>query len=171
MSFLTKKAWSPYAAGIVIALLQIPAFLIIGSALGASSSFVKVAGHLGQMYDPAIAEIGYFDKYMFSAKYYWQLTLVIGIALGAFFSARFSRTRRESVSPIWQKVMHNYSDRRRNWMAFGGGFVMLFGARLAGGCTSGHGISGLSQLAIGSMVTVVAMFLGGILTARMFRSV
>ena len=150
MDFLTKKAWSPYAAGIVIALLQIPAFLIIGSALGASSSFVKVAGHLGQMYDPAITEIGYFDKYMFSAKYYWQLTLVIGIALGAFFSARFSGTQRESVSPIWRKVMHNYSDRRRHWMAFGGGFVMLFGARLAGGCTSGHGISGLSQFAINS---------------------
>jgi hypothetical protein len=171
VSLLSKKAWSPYAAGIVIALLQIPAFLIIGSPLGASSSFVKIAGHLGQMFDPAIAEISYFDKYMFSSKYYWQLALIIGIALGAFASARLSGTGREGHSPIWQKVMHNYSPSRRRWLAFIGGFVMLFGARFAGGCTSGHGISGMSQLAVGSIVTVIFMFAGGILTARFLRSV
>ena len=41
---LTQKAWSPYLAGIVIGLLQIPAFLIIETALGASSSYVTVGG-------------------------------------------------------------------------------------------------------------------------------
>ena len=42
---------------------------------------------------------------------------------------------------------------------------MLFGARLADGCTSGHGLSGTAQLAIGSIVAVAAMFAGGIATA------
>jgi uncharacterized membrane protein YedE/YeeE len=42
-----------------------------------------------------------------------------------------------------------------------GGVVMLFGARIAGGCTSGHGISGMSQLSIASIVSVAAMFGGG----------
>lgn len=42
-----------------------------------------------------------------------------------------------------------------------GGAVMLFGSRLAGGCTSGHGISGMSMLSVASFVSVVAMFLGG----------
>lgn len=171
MSFFKQKAWSPYLAGVIIALLQIPAFLIIGSALGASSSFVKVAGHLGEMFDPAIAEVSYFGKYMFSDKYYWQLAMVIGIGLGAYFSAKLSGATRQSISPIWNRVMHSYSDGRRKLLAFVGGFVMLFGARLAGGCTSGHGISGLSQLAIGSMITVVFMFAGGILAARTFRRV
>ena len=44
---------------------------------------------------------------------------------------------------------------------------MLFGARIADGCTSGHGISGMAQLAVGSTVAVAAMFLGGIATATL----
>ena len=43
---------------------------------------------------------------------------------------------------------------------------MIFGARLAGGCTSGHGISGMSTFSISSIITVMAMLSGGILTAR-----
>lgn len=171
MELLRRKAWSPYAAGLLIALLQIPAFLIIGSALGASSSFVKVAGHAGEVFDPLIGEIAYFDKYMFSSKYYWQLTMVIGIALGALLSARFAGITRTGVSPIWKQAMKNFSVARRRLMAFAGGFVLLFGARLAGGCTSGHGISGISQLAVGSIITVIFMFAGGIVAARFLRRV
>ena len=52
-------------------------------------------------------------------------------------------------------------------MAFIAGFLMLFGARLADGCTSGHGLSGTAQLAVGSMVAVAAMFAGGIATAML----
>ena len=63
------KAWSPYAAGIVIGLLQIPAFLIIGSALGASSSYVSVSAYIAGLIDPAIKEIGYFEKYMTSLSF------------------------------------------------------------------------------------------------------
>lgn len=171
MELLRKKAWSPYLAGAVIALLQIPAFLLVGTALGASSSFVKIAGHLGQIFDPNITDISYFDKYMTSSKYYWQLALVIGIAFGAYFSARFSGISRKGIAPVWKKVMPNYSVGRRRIMAFLGGFVLLFGARLAGGCTSGHGISGMSQLGIGSMITVIFMFAGGIVTSRFLRRV
>ena len=47
MPSLTDRAWSPYVAGIVIGLLQVPAFLIIETALGASSSYVTVGGLLG----------------------------------------------------------------------------------------------------------------------------
>ncbi|MFZ0458359.1 MAG: YeeE/YedE thiosulfate transporter family protein, partial [Rhodoplanes sp.] len=47
-------------------------------------------------------------------------------------------------------------------VAFVAGFLMLFGARLADGCTSGHGLSGVAQLAVGSTVAVAAMFAGGI---------
>ena len=52
-----KKAWSPYAAGIVIGLLQITAFLIIETALGASSSYVR-RSDLGQDCDGYFAEPG-----------------------------------------------------------------------------------------------------------------
>jgi uncharacterized membrane protein YedE/YeeE len=55
-------------------------------------------------------------------------------------------------------------------MWFAGGVLMAFGARLAGGCTSGHGISGTLQLNAGSWLTVIAMFVGGIATAMLLYS-
>lgn len=48
---------------------------------------------------------------------------------------------------------------------------MLFGARIAGGCTSGHGVSGLVHLSVGSTIAVAAMFAGGIAVAMMMRPV
>jgi len=48
---------------------------------------------------------------------------------------------------------------------------MLAGARIADGCTSGHGISGIAQLAVASFIAVAAMFAGGILTAQLLRRV
>ena len=50
-------------------------------------------------------------------------------------------------------------------VAFVAGFLMLFGARIADGCTSGHGLSGMAHLSVGSTVAVAAMFAGGIATA------
>lgn len=45
--------------------------------------------------------------------------------------------------------------------AIAGGIALTIGGRLAGGCTSGHGISGMSMLSIASFITVAAMFVGG----------
>jgi uncharacterized protein len=50
-------------------------------------------------------------------------------------------------------------------VGFGGGLLMAFGARLAGGCTSGHGISGTMQLNPGSWIAVICLFIGGIAVA------
>jgi len=162
------KAWSPYAAGIVIGLLQIPAFLIIGSALGASSSYVSVSAYIAGLIDPAIKEIGYFEKYMTSLSYLWQASMVVSIGIGAFISSRLSASRRPSYSPIWKTAIGATLVQRLG-MAFIGGFILLFGARWAGGCTLGHGISGVGQLAVSSMVVVVSMFLGGMAAANIMR--
>ena len=155
---LTERAWSPYAAGVVIGLLQIPAFLLMDTALGASSSYVKVAGHLAALVDSGVGDIKYFTKYMTSSKYVWQTALVIGIALGAFVSMALSGARRQPISPAWGRAMGTTTLWQRAPIAFLGGFIMLFGARLAGGCTSGHGVSGLAQLGMGSAIAVAAMF-------------
>jgi hypothetical protein len=47
-------------------------------------------------------------------------------------------------------------------MIIGGGFLVGFGARYAGGCTSGHAISGLADLQIPSLVAVIGFFVGGL---------
>jgi hypothetical protein len=168
---LNTEAWSPYVAGVIIGLLQIPAFLIVDTALGTSSSYAKLAGHLVLLFDPAAGEKGYFAKYVTDAKYVWQLALVVGVGIGALVSARLSNLERAGMPRVWWRAVGVRSLWIRMVMGFCGGFVMLFGARLAGGCTSGHGVSGLAQLAVGSTIAIAAMFLGGILVAMMFRRI
>lgn len=162
------KAWSPYAAGILIGLLQIPAFLLIETALGASSSYVTVGAAIVGMADPSLLKIDYAAKHIVAnAKNLWQVALVLGIALGAFASMKLSGAVRAPVSPIWAKALGSSSKGLRYAVAFGAGFLMLLGARIADGCTSGHGLSGMAQLSVGSTVAVAAMFAGGIATALM----
>ena len=164
--FLCEKAWSPYVAGVVIGLLQIPAFLIIETALGASSSYVTIGGLFASWIDPLILKIDYVARHVaVTEKNWWQVAMVGGIAVGAFVSAWLSGARRAPVSPIWSRALGSPSSAKRYSVAFVGGFIMLFGARIADGCTSGHGISGMAQLSVGSTVAVAAMFAGGIATA------
>ena len=163
---LCHKAWSPYAAGIVIGLLQIPAFLIIETALGASSSYVTVGALITSWVDPSILKIVYAANHVAAnTKNWWQVALVGGVALGAFISMALSGARRKSISPIWQRALGSASPFKRYTVAFIGGFLMLFGARVADGCTSGHGLSGIAQPAVGSSVAFAAMFTGGIAAA------
>jgi uncharacterized membrane protein YedE/YeeE len=166
MPSLFDKAWSPYAAGVAIGLLQIPAFLLIETALGASSSYVTIGGLIASLVDPGALKIDYIARHVAATgKNWWQVALVVGIALGAFFSMKLSGARRKPISPIWARALGSASPARRYAVAFVAGFLMLFGARIADGCTSGHGLSGTAQLAAGSMVAVAAMFAGGIVTA------
>lgn len=158
------SAWSPYLTGAIIGLLQIPAFLLVSTALGASSSYVTVAGSIAELLDPSIRQITYVAKHLDGAKNWWQVALVIGIALGAFLSSRLGGTVRTGISATWSRTMSGKAALRLP-MAFIGGFLMLFGARIADGCTSGHGISGIAQLSVGSLIAVTAMFAGGITTA------
>ena len=171
MLSLREPAWSPYVAGVIIGLLQIPAFLLVGTALGASSSYVTVAAGLASVFDASALDNAYFAKYAESAKYYWQLAMVVAIAFGAYMSARASGHLRQGFSPIWQRAVGATSLWQRGAMGFAAGFIMLFGARLAGGCTSGHGLSGSAQLAISSLLVVAAMFAAGIVTARLMQRI
>jgi uncharacterized membrane protein YedE/YeeE len=168
MPFLHEKAWSPYAAGVLIGLLQIPAFLMIETALGASSSYVTVGDAVASWLDPSLLKIDYVAKHLAAtAKNLWQVALITGIAIGAFISMRMSGARRQPISPIWARALGSSSSSLRYGVAFVAGFLMLFGARIADGCTSGHGLSGMAQLSVGSTVAVAAMFAGGIVTASL----
>lgn len=166
MGALAAKAWSPYVAGVLIGLLQIPAFLLIETALGTSSSYVTIGGLLAGAIDPPILAIKYVAQHVAATgKNWWQVALVAGIALGAFASMRLSGAHRPAISPIWARALGTGSPAVRYLLAFGAGFLMVFGARIADGCTSGHGLSGVAQLAVGSVIAVASMFAGGIATA------
>ena len=113
----------------------------------------------------------YLAKHMYGAKNLWQLAMVVGIVLGAFLSMKASGVHRAAISPVWQRAVGVGSVGARAPMAFVGGFIMVLGARIADGCTTGHGISGIAQLAVGSSIAVAAMFMGGIVVALLMKRI
>jgi uncharacterized membrane protein YedE/YeeE len=91
--------------------------------------------------------------------------LVVGVFFGALLSSWLSGDRTTlKVPPLWQSRFGGGTARRFTW-AFLGGALMIFGARLAQGCTSGHGISGTLQLAVSSWAFIVLAFLVAVATA------
>jgi uncharacterized membrane protein YedE/YeeE len=121
------------------------------------------------LFDGSVARMDYLARHMWGAKNLWQLAMVGGIVLGAFVSMRMFGARRQAIAPMWQRVAGISTLSGRVPMAFAGGFFMVLGARIADGCTTGHGISGIAQLAAGSMVAVTAMFVGAIAVAMMMK--
>jgi uncharacterized membrane protein YedE/YeeE len=61
----------------------------------------------------------------------------------------------------------NFTSLKGILLAIGGGFLVGFGARYAGGCTSGHAITGLSHLQLPSLITVIGFFIGGLLMTHL----
>lgn len=73
----------------------------------------------------------------------------------------------EWLPGLWQERFGDDSLAWRLLAATAGGAIMAFGARMAGGCTSGHGISGTLQLAVGSWIAAACFFAGGVITAQL----
>ena len=168
---LAARKWNPYVVGVGIGALSWVTFLTMDKALGTSSSFVHAAGLLigtvapGHVTGPAAN--AYFVKEVSekTPMFDWQFFLVIGVFLGALVSSRLSGDRApEKVPGLWA-WRFGASPAVRYAAAFAFGAIMLFGARLAGGCTSGHGISGGLQFALSSWVFFVTFFASGIATA------
>ena len=94
-----------------------------------------------------------------------QIPYVLSAALAALFWATLSRQGYADNGAVYPEI-----EGVSPWAAFIGAFIMLFSARAAGGCTSGHGISGFSLGIKISSAAVPAMFAGGIATAFALRA-
>jgi len=139
--------------------------LVTGKFLGASTSFVRVSGMVGKLFWPEkVARMPYFLKK--APVMDWQVMMVLGIFVGAFISARLSRDLKFTLVPSLWESRFGYTLFKRAAVAFVGGIIALFGARMAGGCPSGHGLSGVGQLSVGSLLAMAGFLVGGILTAR-----
>ena len=167
----TARVWSPYVVGVGIGVLSWVSFLTMDKALGTSSSLVHAAGALVGIVSPATVTgptaNPYFVKEISAGTPLidWQVALVVGLALGAIVSSRLSGDRTTECVPSLWSWRFGPSKAVRYAAAFGSGAVMAFGARMAGGCTSGHGISGGLQLAVSSWVFFLSTFAAGIATA------
>lgn len=95
----------------------------------------------------------------------WLMAFVLGMAIGGFLAGRTFKIPVRDVPEIWEKRF-GPSKIRRYSAAFIGGFLILFGSRLAGGCTLGLFISGSAQLAISGLYFGVLIFGAAMLTSR-----
>jgi uncharacterized protein len=162
--------WSPYLVGAGIGVLSWIAFAVFGDPLGVTTAYSRVASlfALPVIGPDAVADNSYWKS--MPLKWDYGVWFLVGIPLGALLSAILSGTwRLELVPEVWQERF-GPSVAKRFVAAFLGGVVIMYGARLAGGCTSGHGISGGLQLALSSWLFLAVMFGTGLaLSAIMFR--
>lgn len=160
------------AAGISLGLLLTLATWLV-SPLGVSTQFVVTDAAVAHKVAPKFAEENkYLAKYgeenSWGIGYGWML--VFGMFVGGGVCARIFRSKQPDIDKgsmpgMWIQNFGS-SHAKRFAAAFLGGVLLLFGARLAGGCTSGHMISGISQLAVSSFIFGICTFAAAIAMAK-----
>lgn len=157
--------WDWRVAAVALGLLMAAATALYRP-IGVSGSYVTTWGIALAHTAPATARsMPYLQLAGTAINGEWML--VLGIVVGGLLAAIVTRTRRKLGVPEMWAERFGPSPTKRFVAAFAGGFLLLFGARLAGGCTSGHVMSGLSQLAVSGALFAAGVFGAGILTARL----
>jgi uncharacterized membrane protein YedE/YeeE len=157
---------TPYIAGIGIGVLSWITFLLSDKPLGCSTAYARTFGMMEQrIRGDATLEKPYWQKVKHAID--WQMMLVAGVVIGSFISATLSGEFDLLWVPATFSAAFGESIPFRLIVALIGGVLMGIGARWAGGCTSGHGISGTLQLAVASWIAVICFFIAGIATAML----
>jgi len=173
-----KQPWPWYVAGPLIG-LTVPILLLIGNkSFGISSSL----RHTCAACVPAKIPFFQYDW----KKEIWNLFFVFGIFIGGFLAVQFfSNSMAVNIHPSLQAELAQYNITNLEnlvpadlftWanvftlkgfiMMIGGGFLVGFGTRYAGGCTSGHAIMGISTLQWPSLVATISFMIGGVIMAN-----
>ena len=170
--------WPWYVAGPAIGLF-VPALLILGNQVFGVSSNLR---HLCSAIVPG--NIEYF-RYDWKRTGLWNLLFVAGILIGGFLASHWGGSQNIAISESTRLALtklgiHDFSGPAPRelftWAALLtlkgfvsiviGGFLVGFGTAYAGGCTSGHAISGLADLQLSSLVAVVGFFAGGLIATH-----
>ena len=170
---LISQPWPWYVAGPLIGLM-VPALLLLGNKLfGISSSFKHICAACIPAGIP-------FFKYDWKSQV-WNLFFAAGIILGAFIAAHFLRgAEAVHINPATTALLQAQGVKNfdtlvptdifnigalatvRGWVFIVlGGFLVGFGTRYAGGCTSGHSIMGIASLQWPSLVATICFMIGG----------
>ncbi|KAJ9654111.1 hypothetical protein H2198_006791 [Neophaeococcomyces mojaviensis] len=139
---------SPIVGGLMIGVAQASSVLLSKKTLGISSAYAEVATLFHRLFTGAGMQVQYSN-----------IVFAAGVMAGAKLASQRVPLAAESGIDMSMPV------------ALLGGFCSIFGGRLAGGCTSGHGISGMSTLSVSSFVTVAAMFGGGIVFKHVWDAI
>ena len=155
-----------WMGGILMSFLLLLTFSIYGAdrAIGAST-YVPYAASLIFNLDPE--KYSYINHIKDSGS--WEGVMLLGVLFGGFITSIFiTKSFRISFIPTAWKTYKNNSITSRLLWSFFSGFIMIIGARLAGGCTSGHFMSGMSQLAISAMIFGGVVMLTLVITGKLF---
>jgi hypothetical protein len=167
MDILTDVRWSPYAVGIGIGVLSWFTFLVSKHPIGCSTGLSRISGMIEMRSGDGVRWRASPTTGSSHPSSSWEVMLLVGIVIGALVSALLSGDFQvQWVSSTWEDAF-GANAFLRVAVALLGGVIIGFGARWAGGCTSGHGISGTLQLDVASWISVVFFFVGGILTANL----
>lgn len=162
----TSGAWSPYLVGALIGLLSMATFFFSNKPLSVSTAYARIAGMVGNLISRSHTEnLKFFQDT--KPKIEWGVMLVIGMLLGAFIASFTGGEITAAWVPMLWEQRFGPDIAPRLGVAFVGGAITAFGARLAGGCTSGHGISGALQLSVSSWVALMCFFVGAVTTAQL----
>ncbi|WP_304015398.1 YeeE/YedE family protein [Nonlabens dokdonensis] len=170
------EPWPWYVAGPLIALVMF-LLLLVGKQFGMSSNLRTACAAIGA------GKATDFFKFDWKAER-WNLMVVLGAIIGGFIASNYMSDNTVKINPeVAQQLAQDYQIKNAgetymppeifatesldNPMIIAvlliGGFLVGFGARYAGGCTSGHAISGLSNLQLPSLIAVIGFFIGGLL--------
>jgi len=165
-----KPFINPYLGGVFLGIVLFLSFFLTGNGLGASGGLNRmIVWVIAQLSPESVGRISYLVEYAGGDKNaldHWIVLMTVGIFAGGFLSGWFNhRVRLET--------MHGprITTQQRWALAFAGGMVTGFGARLARGCTSGQGLSGAATLSVGSWAFLMAFFGGGYLLAYFVRRI
>ena len=145
-------------------------WLISKKAIGCSTSFARTAGMIEKLFrGKQVEEKPYYQEVKPVVD--WQWMLVAGMVAGALVSSLLSGDFALQWVPARWAAAFGTSALVRVIAALAGGILLGFGARWAGGCTSGHGISGTMQMAVSSWISAICFFVGGIVMAQLLFAI
>lgn len=154
------RSWTWWQGGIALGLLSTLAMVLL-KPMGVSTVFPSsLAIALKPLFPGFVGANAYFQTIPLSIG--WEHMLVLGIPLGGFLAYKLSGEKPAASAGSGLSATSPLT-------AFLGGFLVLFGARMAGGCTTGHVLSGMSQLSVAGFLFAAAVFAGGIPTALLLK--
>jgi len=152
-----SQPWPWYVAGPLIGLF-VPVLLLVGNKpLGSTTSLRAICAAI-------VPRRNAFTDYDWKRAGAWNIAVMGGVFLGAVVATWLLPQDTSALTPAslfsWSALM----TLRGATAIVIGGFLVGFGAAYAGGCTSGHGITGLASMQLASLIAVMAIFAAGILT-------
>lgn len=173
---IIKAPWPWYTSGFLIALILVM-LLFMGKSFGFSANLRTICTMCGA------DKVNSFFRFDWKSQF-WNLLFLFGAILGGFISERFLShpgavpkiadatiadlaalgfSAPSSAQPAELFDLAAFKSIKTMFILLFGGLLVGFGARYAGGCTSGHAISGLSNLQLPSLIAVAGFFIGGLL--------